>query len=152
MRRFNLVLSLLFCLTLSSLSYSSQIVLKDVKGQNIPFESLKGKWVVINYWASWCQPCLDEIIELNHFYEKNKAKVALFAVNYDRAPLHSQIALIRKYKISYPSLQFDPAPLLGLGHINGVPATFIFNPKGKLHTTLYGPQTAESLKRATVRT
>ena len=92
-----------------------------------------------------------KLSELNHFYKNNKAKVALFAVNYDRAPLASQIALIRKYKINYPSLQFDPAPALGLGHINGVPATFIFDPNGKLHTTLYGPQTIASLKRATFR-
>ena len=67
MRRLNLVLSLLFCLTLSSLSYSSSIILKDIKGLNIPFESLKGKWVLINYWASWCQPCVDEIIRIKSF-------------------------------------------------------------------------------------
>ncbi len=143
-----LIFSFLFCLTISSFSYSS-VLLKDIKGQAIPFASLKGKWVLINYWASWCQPCLDEIRELNHFYEKNNDKVALFAVNFDLLPLPSQIALIRKFKINYPSLQSDPAKALGLGDIQGVPATFVFNPKGKLQTTLYGAQSVASLKRAT---
>ncbi|MBA2710921.1 MAG: TlpA family protein disulfide reductase [Tatlockia sp.] len=136
------------CLTISAYSYSS-VLLKDIGGQTIPFSSLKGKWVLINYWASWCQPCLDEISELNYFYEKNKDKVALFAVNFDLLPLPSQIALIRKYKISYPSLQSDPAKALDLGDIRGVPATFVFNQNGKLQTTLYGGQSVASLKRAT---
>ncbi|MBA2651214.1 MAG: TlpA family protein disulfide reductase [Tatlockia sp.] len=148
MKRFNLILSLLFCLAISGYSYSAPIVLKDIRGQTINFESLKGKWVLINYWASWCQPCVDEIAELNQFYKKNKEKAELFAVNFDLVPLPSQIALIRKYKINYPSLQYDPARVLGLGRIIGVPATFVFNPQGKLIATLYGGQTQESLNQA----
>ncbi|MBA2657260.1 MAG: TlpA family protein disulfide reductase [Tatlockia sp.] len=145
MKRITLLLSLLFCLTLSSQAFSSSLILKDLRGQTINFESLQGKWVFINYWASWCQPCIDEIMELNHFYAKNKDQVALFGVNYDLLSLPSQIALIKKFKINYPSLQQDPAQILGLGDIVGVPATFVFNPQGKLITTLYGGQTIESL-------
>nr|WP_245614214.1 TlpA disulfide reductase family protein [Legionella massiliensis] len=142
------MLSFLLYISVLSHAFCSTVFLKDVTGQIIPFDSLKGKWVLLNYWASWCQPCLDEIVELNHFYKKNKDKVALFAVNFDLMPLPSQIALIRKYKISYPSLQFDPARALDLGDIRGVPATFVFNPDGKLSTTLYGGQTEKSLKEA----
>ena len=50
----------------------SETVLHNLQGEDIAFSSLKGKWVFINYWASWCQPCIDEIAELNRFYEKNK--------------------------------------------------------------------------------
>lgn len=116
-------------------------------GQTIPFDSLKGKWVLINYWASWCQSCIDEIGELNDFYKNTKGKVALFAVNYDTLPLPSQIALIRKYKINYPSLQRDPGPQLRLGDVRGVPATFVFDPQGNFSGTLYGAQTSKNLKR-----
>lgn len=135
-------------LAFSNYSFCSKAILKDVSGQVIPFDSLKGKWVLINYWASWCQPCLDEINELNRFYNKNKGRVALFAVNFDLLPLKSQIALIRKYKIAYPSLQYDPGRALDIGEIRGVPATFVFNPEGTLSTALYGGQTAKSLSQA----
>lgn len=148
MRRFKLMLSFLLYISVSSYAFCSNVYLKDVTGQVISFHSLKGKWVLFNYWASWCQPCLDEIVELNQFYKNNKDKVALFAVNFDLIPLPSQIALIRKYQISYPSLQFDPARALDLGEIRGVPATFVFNPEGKLSATLYGGQTEKSLKEA----
>lgn len=147
MKRTYLIFSFLFCLVITSYGYSSSVILKDVTGQDIPFDSLKGKWVLINYWASWCQTCLDEIAELNHFHNGTKDKVALFAVNYDTLPLPSQIALIRKYKIGYPSLQYDPGPQLRLGNIRGVPATFVFNPEGKFSGILYGGQTSNSLKQ-----
>lgn len=142
------VFFVLFCLAIFTNVCSANVMLKDISGQMIPFTSLKGKWVLINYWASWCQPCLDEIAELNQFYSKRKDKVALFAVNYDMVSLADQIALIRKYDIRYPSLQEDPAEDLNLGDIRGVPATFVFNPEGRFSGTLYGSQTLESLNRA----
>ncbi len=149
MRRLNLIFSVLIWWIITSCAYGSNVILKDVSGQTISFSSLKGKWVLINYWASWCQPCLDEIAELNRFYKNKKDKVALFAVNYDRSPLSVQIALIKKYKIHYPSLRNNPARALKLGNIRGVPVTFVFNPEGKLSRTLYGGQTLKSLSNAT---
>src|SRR5271170_4092542 len=99
MRRLNLILSILICWVITSGVYGSNIILKEVTGQTIPFASLKGKWVLINYWASWCHPCLEEIIEFNRFYKNKGDKVALFAVNYERLPLSDQVGLIKKYKI-----------------------------------------------------
>lgn len=126
---------------------SAGTMLHDMTGQKISFFDLQGKWVLINYWASWCQPCIDEIPELNNFYEKNKENnVALFAVNYDALPLRMQQQLIKQFDIHYPSLKRDPANALQLGDIRGVPVTFVFNPQGQLSNTLYGGQTVESLK------
>lgn len=120
----------------------------DIDGHTIPFSALKGKWILINYWASWCQPCLDEIQELNQFYRIHKDKAALFAVNYDAVPITEQKLLIKKYQITYPSLGKDPASVLKLGALRGVPATFVFNPEGQFITTLYGSQTLASLQKA----
>lgn len=127
---------------------TSNIVLNDLYGNKTSFQSLKGKWVFINYWASWCQPCLDEIEELNQFYQAHKQNIALYAVNFDMLPLPSQRAISQKYHLSYPSLRDDPGPALELGDIRGVPATFIFNPEGKLVNVLYGGQTLSSLNKA----
>lgn len=140
MRCFKLIIVLfVYSLSLHPL-HAETAILKEIGGREISFKQLKGKWVFINYWASWCQPCLDEISELNQFYANNKDKVALFAVNYDMLPLAEQLALIQRYKIRYPSLQKDPSQVLELGDIRGVPATFIFNPEGELTETLYGGQ------------
>lgn len=143
-----LLSSLLFSFILVS-SSQAQPVLKTIQGQAIPFSSLKGQWVFINYWASWCQPCLEEIPELNQFYQAHKKdkQVQLFAVNYDGLPVAAQKQLINQLGISYPSLSNNPARFLKLGDITGVPVTFVFNPKGELSQTLYGPQSADFLQQ-----
>lgn len=124
----------------------ASVVLTDIQGKKIPFTALRGKWVMINYWASWCQPCVDEIQEFNRFYQTEKNKVALFAVNYEGISLAEQRSLIKQHRIRYPSLQTDPRHALALGDIRGVPVTFIFNPQGEFMTTLYGSQTIDSLR------
>ena len=127
-------------------SAHADAVLQNLNGDDISLSSLKGKWVFINYWASWCRPCIDEIAELNRFYEQNQAKnVAVFAVNYDALPLNKQQRLVRKFNIRYPSLKQNPAALLHLGNISVVPITFVLNPQGQLIDTLYGGQTIASL-------
>jgi thiol-disulfide isomerase/thioredoxin len=136
---------------LISMTTSSQadVFLKDLEGRTIPFSSLKGKWILINYWASWCRTCIAEIPAFNRFYRKHQHdSLALFAVNYDSLSSEEQSRLIHDLNIQYPSLVSDPAFALGLGTIMGVPATFIFNPEGELVNTLYGRQNVRSLERA----
>ncbi|PWY55827.1 TlpA family protein disulfide reductase [Legionella qingyii] len=133
----------------SAATCQADVLLKDTQGNTISFSSLKGKWVLINYWAGWCKTCIDEIPELNHFYRKHENDpVVLFAVNYDGLPVHKQNKLIRKFNILYPSLATDPALALGLGDIIGVPVTFIINPQGDLVNTLYGGQDIKTLDTA----
>lgn len=128
----------------------ADVLLRDIQGQDISFASLKGKWVLINYWAGWCKTCVEEIPELNRFYRKHGQDSVLFAVNYDALPLDKQQRLVRQLNIQYPSLRSDPAFALGLGDITGVPVTFVFNPKGELVNTLYGGQDVRALEEAMV--
>ena len=132
-------------LSISS-SHAHTPTLETIDGKKIKFTSLKGKWVYINYWASWCTPCLHEIPEINHFYRKYKHQnIAVFGVNYDGVAVSEQRPLIQQYQLDYPSLGIDPADALKLGDIKGVPVTFIFNPEGKLFDIKYGEQTIKSL-------
>lgn len=140
--------SALILMTAATIS-QADVLLKDNQGHDISFASLKGKWVLINYWASWCKTCVAEIPEFNRFYRKHEQDpVALFAVNYDALPLEKHNNLIKKLNIQYPSLLADPAFALGLGNIGGVPVTFIFNPQGELVNTLYGGQNVRTLDQA----
>lgn len=139
-------LTALFSLSCYSLTAHKPVILHDIYGASFPFSSLNGKWVFINYWASWCHPCRNEIPELNRFYNINKKDtVALFAVNYDGLPNEKQTKLARQFGIQYPSLSQDPALDLDLGEIQVLPVTFVFNPKGQLNDVLYGAQTMEGL-------
>lgn len=126
---------------------TNEVVLKEINGQDISLKSLKGKWVFINYWAAWCQPCVEEIAALNRFFTNNKQKVAVLAFNYDNLPVKQQLQIIKRHKITYSSLLSDPAKQLHFSPIVGLPTTFVLNPEGKLTRTLYGPQTLYSLNQ-----
>lgn len=140
-------ITILFLLLIACAA-NADVVFQDLYGRKTRLSSLSGQWIFINYWASWCQPCVDEIPELNRFYEHNKNQnVAMFGVNYDALPVKQQKLLTKQLNIHYPTLKQDPAAALHLGDIRGVPVTFVFNPQGQLSQTLYGPQTVYNLER-----
>ena len=128
-------------------SCSSKPDTQDSHGNPITLSAYKGKWLVVNYWAEWCKPCLTELPDLNQLYEKHKAQVMVLGVNFDKmAPLQiNQFA--QKLAINFPLLQNFPIQRYGVTDINGLPTTFIINPEGKLTQTLHGPQTHEQLDR-----
>jgi thiol-disulfide isomerase/thioredoxin len=126
------------------------VELEDLNGHKISLTSLHGKWVFINYWASWCGPCLVEISELNHYATKHANQVAVFAVNFDSSSLPQQRRLAQEHEIQYPSLNPRSLHSLHLDNISVVPVTYVFDPNGNLNTTLYGGQTEESLQAAMV--
>lgn len=134
------------CLAFMLASSQASVMLQPIDGPPIAFESLQGQWVFINYWATWCDSCLEEISAFNQFYKRYKSKnVRVFAVNYDALPIKRQQALIKQFKINYPVLITDPATALQLGDIQTIPVTFVFSPNGRLVNRLNGPKTYKEL-------
>lgn len=124
---------------------------KDHQNQAVTLSTLKGKWVVINYWAPWCPSCVHEIPELNHFYEHNKGKnVMVYGVNFDASMSNGANAeeAIQKARIEFPVLTQDPGATWKLGDITAIPMTFILNPNGKVVKTFAGPTSEKALSTA----
>lgn len=123
----------------------SNIELLD--GPAISAEQRSGKWLIINYWASWCKNCVAEIAEFNAFAKAHQDKAIVLAFNYDFVS-HDQVRqLNQQFNIQYPSMIADPAKLFQLSEVRGLPTTLIINPQGKLSKTLLGSQTQASLEK-----
>jgi thiol-disulfide isomerase/thioredoxin len=121
---------------------------QTVDGTSGRFADLQGRWMLINYWAAWCEPCIKEIPELNRFNQQYAKQAAVFTVNFDGvkgAELQQQAA---KLKFAVPVLLDDPAMLLGYKRPEALPSTFVFGPDGKLKKVLQGEQTVASLAAA----
>jgi thiol-disulfide isomerase/thioredoxin len=110
--------------------------------------SARGHWVVVNYWAEWCKPCIKEIPELNQLAREHP-ELKVFGVNYDDETGEELMAQVEKLGIEFPLLGVDPAAELGIPRPAVLPTTFILTPEGELAATLVGPQTLESLVAAT---
>ncbi len=111
-------------------------------------DSALGSWVVVNYWAEWCKPCIKEVPELNELNTRDRVEV--FGVNYDGAQGKVLKAQIDELAIAFPTLRDDPAEALGVPRPTVLPTTLVINPDGELTETLVGPQTLETLLAATI--
>ncbi|NNM59336.1 MAG: TlpA family protein disulfide reductase [Legionellales bacterium] len=131
-------------LTLAGCSAS----LSTVDDKTVSLQQLKGKWVIVTYWADWCDNCQSEILELNKFYREHKSQdVILLGVNFDNLPINQLEKDIAQNHIHYPILKNNPADLLKLGTVDVLPTTFIINPHGKIVYKLMGSQSAETLDK-----
>lgn len=120
----------------------------DSQGNPIRISDYKGKWVVINYWAAWCKPCLKELPELNALYLIYKSRLMVFGVNYDALSNNEIETFVKKLGITFPMMRTFPMDKFGVQEISVLPVTFLISPEGKLVKTLKGPQTMNSLEKA----
>lgn len=104
-----------------------------------------GRWLVVNYWAEWCQPCREEIPELNRLARENPELIAVLGVNFDGLQGEALQTAIANMAIEFPSTGVDPSLPLKQPRPRMLPTTLVFNPEGKLQQTLLGPQTYEKL-------
>ncbi|QPG06884.1 TlpA family protein disulfide reductase [Salinimonas marina] len=114
-------------------------------GRQYQWRELKQSWVVVNYFAPWCAPCLKEIPELNQFARTKPDEVRLFAINYDPADQQQVQALRQKYDIRFPVIVAGPETHLPMAPPPALPATFIIAPDGQVVKTLMGEISAKQL-------
>ncbi|MFL1406386.1 TlpA disulfide reductase family protein [Marinobacter sp. M1N3S26] len=112
-------------------------------GESLGWASLRGDWVLVNYWAEWCKPCLEEIPELNAVDAREG--VTVLAVNFDGVTGAELLELGQRMGIDFTMLADNPAPALGWDMPQGLPATFLVDPDGELRDTLLGAQTEDGL-------
>ncbi|MCW5589061.1 MAG: TlpA family protein disulfide reductase [Legionellales bacterium] len=142
------LLIITLCAVLLACKSDPKILGQDLQGKQYALADFKGKWLIVNYWASWCKPCYEEIPHLNEFYHLHHTQAMMLGVNYDRMNLTQLKEFAQKQAIIYPLLTGDPATVLGITAIPALPATYIFDHQGHLFKTLLGPQTVKDLELA----
>lgn len=117
-----------------------------LSGEKIFLSDLKGKMVILNFWATWCPPCKEEIPELNSFWEKNKDKVAFLGIEI-MEPREEIEQYLRENSILYPIVvdSEQKESISNLYHISLVPTTVIIGKNGEIVNVILGSTTASAL-------
>ncbi|NOS96692.1 MAG: TlpA family protein disulfide reductase [Methylotenera sp.] len=133
----NFMLGLLL-LTFSQVSIAeakakADFFLKDMVGNKHQLSQYKGKWVLVNYWATWCPPCLEEVPDLVSLYDKRrKTDLMVLGVVFDYQDVKEVNEYVEDMYISYPIVLGDDEVVAQLGSAEVLPTTFIYNPQGVL--------------------
>jgi len=107
--------------------------LPDVDGQMQSLDQYQGKWVIVNYWATWCGTCMKELPDLVAMHENNKDKdIVVVGVNFESIDNDQLKAFVAKQSIPYPVLRSEPVPVTALGKVPALPTTYIIDPDGKV--------------------
>lgn len=120
---------------------------KDMEGNTHTLSQYKGKWIVVNYWATWCPPCLEEMPELELFHNNYYPdKAVVLGVNMEDIG-HDKIAsFVEDQFLSFPILPAGERAIPHLGRIPGLPTTFLVAPNGEVVARQVGGLTAETLE------
>ena len=117
----------------------------DADGNGYSLANLHGKYVFVNYWATWCAPCIKEIPELNKLSREHADDLIILGVDFDQAEGEELKKQIAKMGITFPVFASDPSKMLGVEIPQVLPTTYVFDREGKFKATLVGPQTEASL-------
>lgn len=142
------VLALLGALwfTPAALAAPVDFTLPGLDGVTHKLSDYRGQWVVVNYWATWCPPCREEIPQLERFSRRNRGRAVVLGIDFEHIGTAQLKHFVKAHGIHYPILRMDPKPVTALGPVWGLPTTYIVDPKGSIVGHHTGPLTDRILE------
>jgi thiol-disulfide isomerase/thioredoxin len=119
--------------------------LTSISGEQQRLSDYLGRWVVVNYWATWCPPCRKELPELDLFNEQHQDDAVVLGINFEDISERELQAFIDEQFLSFPMFRERPSRSTPFGRLSGLPTTYLLNPEGvpvAMHT---GGITADEL-------
>ncbi len=120
--------------------------LQQLHGGKVSASDFRQKWVILNYWATWCAPCRKEIPDLSRLHDA-RDDIVVLGLAFEDTDMETFDEFLADYQPSYPILLVDVyAPPEPFGAPKALPTTIVLNLEGYPVKTFVGPVTGESIK------
>lgn len=124
----------------------ADFTLNDLNGKPVSLSDFRGRWVVVNFWASWCPPCIRELPELVTYQTENP-DVQVLGINFEESTPSEAREFLKPFAINFPNLKVGTTPLEPFEPLEGLPTTAIVDPGGNIVERHMGPVTAAHLDK-----
>ena len=116
------------------------VIFMDINQKNVNLEDFKGKLIILNFWATWCAPCKDEMPSLDNLQTNTKLyNLKIFPINIGQEDISKSESFFKELNIQNLKIYFDaPITLAKKFSLRGVPTTIIFNKEGKEFARIMG--------------
>jgi thiol-disulfide isomerase/thioredoxin len=118
----------------------------DTGGKVHTLAGYKGKWVLVNYWATWCPPCLEEIPDLIALHENRKNNLVVIGIAMDYRNAKQVTDFAEGLLVNYPIVLGNAQVVNQIGPVPGLPTTYLYNPDGKMVAQQVGAITREAVE------
>ena len=117
-----------------------EVIFKDINEKDINLVDYKGKLLILNFWATWCAPCKEEMPSLDLLQSNSSFdNLKIFPINIGQEESNKSKIFFRKLDIKYLDIYFDPTVTLAKKFsLRGIPTTILFNKEGKEFARILG--------------
>lgn len=140
-------LALTFALGSAAAAAPVELSVATLDGKTFNVAEHRGQWIVVNYWATWCGPCIKEMPELDELDQAREDVIVLGLAFEDTTPDDLR-KFLGKHAVSYPIAAVDVyAPPAAFAVPKGLPTTHLIAPDGSLRESFIGPVTRADLEK-----
>jgi len=121
--------------------HAPNFTLPDLNDKMVSLADYRGQVVLLNIWATWCRPCVEEMPSMEKLYQELKdEKFVILAVSIDESGADVVRPFMKKHKLSFPALIDSAGTLKNLYRTTGVPESFIISKQGGILEEIIGPR------------